>query len=807
MTIDGLYLKLDKKFILRADRLTIPANKKKQNLSALGSGLDRFNKILHYFKHIELKEVNFKNDHYSILYSDNIFYMVNDFFEIASHQISRDGDEIHAVMDLIYLREYDIRLSGKLVYNYKKDIALFSGSAEYMDIHADFMVSKKKKNLYYVIKSNSFSQFKSLVDQFRLPPKISLWITNRLKAVRYTLNRLKGAARIEKKSIKLIPDTIVGEAILEDVSINFKDGLNALKAESMKIVLKDENFYFELLKPYYGEKSLAGSSASILDLLNPKPVMLKLDLKFDTQLDSKVLEILKVYGIKLPLMQKSGSMDSSMKLDIDLRAKKTKYSCDFKLNEGDITIGNVVLPVVRGKVHVSNGAVTLSGIVLKDDSYQVTLSGNIDMKKKLANLDLNVKFLHLGEGEKVFLSMRNTKLPMTISYRNDTLIAFPSLKIKIKALKEDGSRVLKIADILILKKYLKNMPITIDGGHLNIRSKDFKQYQFDGLLKRNDCFIYEKDSSCMTQTKIDGLFSEKSFLLKAFQSRFVYDAEKLLITLKNLNFDLKKFLETYEDDNKTEIGKKMKVLGIHSILRYNKSNLLTDKYTLDIVPGGDFHFRGTLGKDFITVKKSKKDMHIKADRIGDKMLHPLINFSGLQKGRYSVEIRGIMGKLTKGVIKLEGGVMSDFKAYNNALALINTVPALATLSSPGFSSKGFKIKQGVIKFSIVNSRILTFDSILIEGKSATISGDGVINLETKKIDINIAIQAAKSMGKVVGSLPVLGYILTGENKSIMTFGLHVSGTLDEPTTETSTVKDILLLPFNMLRRTFNRPEK
>ena len=161
----------------------------------------------------------------------------------------------------------------------------------------------------------------------------------------------------------------------------------------------------------------------------------------------------------------------------------------------------------------------------------------------------------------------------------------------------------------------------------------------------------------------------------------------------------------------------------------------------------------------------------------------------------------------KGVITLDGGVMSDFKAYNNVLAFINTIPALATLRSPGFSRKGFRIKKGLIKFTIAKGRILTFDSILIEGKSATISGDGVIDLETKKINVDLAIQTAKVMGKIIGSLPVVGYILTGENKSIMTVGLHIGGTLDNPTTKTSPVKDVLLLPFKMLERTLTGPKK
>ena len=98
--------------------------------------------------------------------------------------------------------------------------------------------------------------------------------------------------------------------------------------------------------------------------------------------------------------------------------------------------------------------------------------------------------------------------------------------------------------------------------------------------------------------------------------------------------------------------------------------------------------------------------------------------------------------------------------------------------------------------------MLTFDKVLIKGKSATVSGDGTVNLVTKKINVDLAIQTAKGVGSLNGKLPVVGYILTGKNKSFLTVGLHIGGTLDKPVTKTSPIKDVLLLPFRMIERTF-----
>jgi len=206
------------------------------------------------------------------------------------------------------------------------------------------------------------------------------------------------------------------------------------------------------------------------------------------------------------------------------------------------------------------------------------------------------------------------------------------------------------------------------------------------------------------------------------------------------------------------------------------------------------------------VKFTKKGnlFFIQALRIKDKMLHPLINFTGLKGGRYSLKKEGDPSKKMKGRIIIEGGVLSDFKAYSNTLAFINTIPALATLSSPGFSDQGFKIEKGVIDYTMTPKQI-TFDSVYLKGNTATVVGKGTVSLTGKRrIDVDLAIQSVREFGKVVGKIPLLGYILLGDDNS-MTVGLKITGTLENPKVNTSVAKDILTLPLRILKRTITAP--
>jgi len=643
-TIDGLYLKLDKKLILKAEKISIPAMKKKEAVPDPGEVLDQIKEILYYFQTIELKERNFKNDHYSILYTDQIFYMVNDLFEVAIHEISRVGDELQAIIDLVYLKQYDIRLAGNLVYDYKKDKALIRGNVEYRDIEADFLIRKQKDDLGFALKSEEFSQLKPLVEELKLPPKISIWITDRVKAKSYKLISFTGRGKIEKNGFKPLLDTLKAEALLTNVIVDFKDGIDVLESEQMKLTLDKGNLYFDPVHPHYKERAIEGTTASITGLSEPKTAVLKLDLRLNTTLDAEVTKILEAYNIKLPLLQKSGTIDTKLQINVKLKAKKVDFVGDFRLGKGDIAIGNMILPVVRGVVHIEKGIVTLSGFELQNTMYQTDVEGNVDLKKKIVDLNLDVKSFYLGTKKKHFLSMKKMKLPLKIDYQNDIFVLLPTLKIKVKVLAKDGSKEIKIEDLSLLKKNLKSLPININGGNLRIMTRDDKHFQFDGLLRRNDCFIYEKESVCHTRIPVSGTFSQQSFMLKAFQGRLVYNSNKSLATLRNLNFDLEKFFESSEKNTKSSLTQKMRVAGINSVLRYGKSKLLTDRYNLGILPGGNFHFRGNLGQDSVTVTKRRNNLEIKADRVSDKMLHPLINFGGLQKAVILLQYRAYRGR-------------------------------------------------------------------------------------------------------------------------------------------------------------------
>jgi len=285
------------------------------------------------------------------------------------------------------------------------------------------------------------------------------------------------------------------------------------------------------------------------------------------------------------------------------------------------------------------------------------------------------------------------------------------------------------------------------------------------------------------------------------------------VTLEDINIDLEKFLAAEENKKfkkkenvKTDKKKNMVILGTNSNFRYGEYSLITDSYDVEVKPNGDIKAIGSTDGDIVKFTKVKDILTLKALRIKDKSLHPLINFKGLQHGRYSITKRGNPAKVMKAEIIVEGGVMRGFKAYNNTLAFINTIPALVTLQDPGYSKEGFVIQSAVIEYRMIKREKIIFDSIYIKGDSSTIIGKGELDLNKKTIDIELGIQVARALGKVVGSIPLVGYILVGKEKSL-TVGLSITGNLDKPIVDISVAKDILSYPLQLIKRTFEVPQQ
>jgi len=806
--VGGLYIKLDKKLTLMTDYVTIPKSKEKPSFENVDKVFDTIKYLFTFFEYIELDNVTFENNHLKIIFTDDILYVTSDDYEVAGN-IHRVGETFEAEVSMLHLIKEKVDIKGRLTYHLNTDVLNTEGRFDAYGIKGRFSANKIADMVDFKIDSDTFSDLHPIINKFDLNEAVRSWVLDKVEADSYKLLSLSGRANVDNGQFKIDLDALRGEILFSDVKIHFKEGLEPVLAPSFLLSYEKDGLYFDLKAPTYREKNLQGSKVSILDLTESNTI-LHLDIRADTPFDSVIRDLLKAYDLKIPVDQKSGKVKALFVADIALKEDHSVFVVDVDFTQGEICLDKVRLPVVHGSLHYEEGFITLKDIGLKDTLYEGNVSGKIDLNNTKADLVFDAKSIKLKSDEGTFFALKNKNLPFVLTYKRDIYVGIPEFAMRIHNTEKETKIYLK--DLSRIKPYLPDPGPLEDGGNATITTKDFKTYTYKGILKRSSCFLYEKDNVCKVKVPFEGKITPKDIDFYAYDKRFYYNKVKARVKLTKLNIDLEKFLKSRQDDKSGKKSKKTKVkqdtklliLGKNSNLRYGTHTLMMDSYDIDVKANGNIKAIGSANGDIIKFSKKKDIVSLRALRIKDKVLHPLIDFNGLQGGRYSLKGSGNFEGTMNGEIIVEGGVMKDFKAYNNTLAFINTLPALASLQKPGYSTKGFTIEEAVSEYRMIKRDAIIFDSIYIKGSSATIVGKGVIDLKKGTIRMDLAIRTARELGKVVGNVPLLGYILMGKDKS-MTIGLKIRGTLDDPQVTTSAGKEILRLPLDLLKRTLESP--
>lgn len=807
--VGGLYIKLDKKLTLMTDYVIIPESKEELSFEDVDRVFDTIKTFFTFFEYIELKHVTFDNNHLNIIFTDDILYVTSNEFEIAGN-IHRVGETFEADISMLHLVKEKIDIKGKLIYDLSTEILNTKGTFDAYDIKGRFTANKIADTVDFKIDSDTFSDLHPIIDTFDLNEAVNSWILDKVEAEEYKLLSLSAKANVNNGQFKMDIDALRGEILFSDVKIHFKEGLEPVLASSFLLSYENDRLYFDLKAPTYKGKKLEGSKVSIVDLTENN-ITLHLDILTDTPFDAVIRNLLEAYDLKIPVDQKSGTVKAHFLADIAVMEDYSDFVVDVNFTQGEVWLDKVRLSVVKGGLHYEKGFIDINHMVLKDSAYHGELNGKIDLNNTKADLVFDAKSIKLKSDEGTFFTLKNKKLPFVLTYKRDIYVGIPDFAMRIHSTEKETKITLK--DLSKIKPYLPDPGPLEKGGNVTITTKDFMTYTFKGVLQRPSCFLYEKNKACKVKVPFEGKITPKDTDFYAFGKRFYYNKARSRVKLTKLNIDLEKFLKSQKEDNKkgkkskkskVKQGTKLLILGKHSNLRYGDHTLVMDSYDIDVKTNGDIKAIGSSSGDIIKFSKKKDVFSIQALRIKDKVLHPLIDFNGLQEGRYSLKSSGNLEKTMKGEIIVEGGVMKDFKAYNNTLAFINTLPALASLQDPGYSTKGFSILEAVSEYRMIKRDVIIFDSIYIKGSSATIVGKGVVDLKKKTIRMDLAIQTARELGKVVGSVPLLGYILMGKDKS-MTIGLKIRGTLDNPIVTTSAGKEILRLPLDLIKRTFESP--
>ena len=802
--IENLYVKLDKKLIVSAYKINFQRDSKSQASSY------EINKIISYFKYlnplfksISLKNINYNDEKVNLLYKDDIFYVNSKFLTLDAKVTQKTGRIIDLNIKQMILKDYKIELKGELTLNLKMRIYDYRGKFNILNINGNTRIYIDKDILNYELKTDTFKSLKPIMKYINskvfIEPLANAWIYKKIIAKQYKLDYLKG--RFNLKTKEFYPKLVKGLATAQNVTIRFHPLVTPAYAKQVKARLTDNTLSFKLQKPIYEKKKIKINDIHIYNILTSKNGIV-VNISSNTLLDKYVHNILKNFGIKIPITQSSGKNSSNIALDVKFRPYSIKAKGVFKIQNSKFKLSGVPFYTKFAIIKLNNYNVFLQNCnLIYKKLFDINTTGVFKTKEEIYNgkvdinsLNIDIKGFHLLQ----ISHLKNQKVSVKMS-KNKNIITVKNLLTKLifkrnynKFSLQDISKYTKFSNIIKENR--------IDKGSLKVFTKNFKNYS--AKLKVYDVktpIVYHKKN--IKNFDIDITTDGNKISASTFHKMISLTYNKnIVLNMKNLNIIL--------DDNSTNIshGIDFSINGknVNFLLRDLNSTMLSDSFTLSRFKN-EIRFASQYQNSQLGFEKNRSSFSLHARNLSSHFLNTVLNKNILNGGTFNLESKGISSNMFDGKFTIKNSILKDFSLFNNIMAAINTIPSLVFLKDPNFDEQGYLVKNGILKFK-KNGNNLSFSQINLHGVSADISGSGYIDLEKKDINMDLQIKTLKDISKIIKNIPLIGYIILGDDKSIST-NIEISGSVDNPKVKTQILQDTIMSPLNIIKRTLESPLK
>jgi hypothetical protein len=216
--------------------------------------------------------------------------------------------------------------------------------------------------------------------------------------------------------------------------------------------------------------------------------------------------------------------------------------------------------------------------------------------------------------------------------------------------------------------------------------------------------------------------------------------------------------------------------------------------------GDDLEARMTHGSGWADLLMKKGLYHVTGSHFNDIFMEHLFAFSDFKGGAMSFELGGKIDDF-EGLMRIENTTLIEFKLLNNILSFVNTIPSLITFSVPNYNANGLPLKEAYSHYTYRN-KMFHIDNFTLNSPELKMAGEAKVNYKEDSIQGTLTLKS--DLGAQLGRVPMVGYILFGNDGSVSTT-VKLKGKLSDPVVETSIAKEIITAPFNILKRTITYP--
>jgi hypothetical protein len=800
VSVRQLYIKLDKKLIVEALHVKLPME------SSQNSTREEFVQLLEYlpwlnrlFDTISVGVLSLGDESIKLTYKHDTFYLDSNYLTIDA-KLGVKAQHATVYLQQMLLKDFNLELRGDLNIDIFKESGFFEGEFETHGIKGRVAIKLQDRMLSYVAKTQSFESLEpfmeALEETVHVEPEISEWVYKRIGAKEYKINSLSG--QIDLESGEYFPYKMRGDADVKDVSVRFHDDVPSANIENLRVRLENNQLLFDIGKAQYEGIDISRSNVYIYNLLTQKNGII-VTIQADTALDEKVHKILHAYDIFLPINQTKGKSKAVLELDIDFLPYDLDAKGYFILNNSTLEIEGEPFEIKSAYVSLDNRDVYLDATrIAYKDLFDIRTQGVLDTKALNYIGTASIERLHVEYENRPIIDSKEALTPVVLDFNNGLHVNLPDFKTKLSFAKNSNSFELQNLSLWATHAPLLD-EFNIKNGNATIVTDDFEKFHIKAQIDNIQTPLI-KNKEPLRSFDFEATVSSEGLKLDALGLKIQEDGNKRQVYLDNIDIN--------SDSNfSTKAQKPMELLAQNSkiyfydtsrFLEFDKYQIMANKNSLSL--DGNLSLGGE-----IEYFSNQNEISLDISDLSDSVLNDFAQKELLKEGVFSLLLRGKDSKNYSGNLSIESTYLVQMNAYNNLIALINTLPSLAMFKSPGFNENGYEIKNGNILFTREGDTLI-LHAIDLNGVSADILGKGVVDLKNDTMEVSLQLKTLKDISGILGKIPLVNHILLGDDKSIST-AITLTGSLSDPKVETQVLQDTLVTPFNILRRTMELPFK
>ncbi|AZV46935.1 hypothetical protein C3L23_06515 [Nautilia sp. PV-1] len=505
--------------------------------------------------------------------------------------------------------------------------------------------------------------------------------------------------------------------------------------------------------------------------------------------------------ITIPVTQIAGENNITSTIDFSKEISsfthvKTKLSL-LKLFDFDLFVpmGDINITNTRLNFYTQNAQLFLQ----KDMPLKFTGSGLIDFLKEKLLINGKVDF----EINKI-IKLKDYNETAIIDFNTNTLRA------KNSSVYIDFDK--KMLIINQLNKVLKYTPFEqfVKNGLLLMTFSDTTDITTYLLLKLPILYKHtNKPITDLSKNIVNKIFLNISISKKQidiFNNNIDINVKNNNINVKLINLDINLYpLETLllDSNDSNEYNYTIKLYANNANLMYKQHKFLSQTATV-MYKHGNINFHSIYKHSSVKGYTKQGYLLLEGKNFSNEEFRAFLpKFDFFSKINLDFIMVKSPDNFYTGKIYINSAIVRELKSLNNIIAFINTIPSLLSFSSPGFSSKGYKIRKGYINY-LLYKKILYIKDAKIYGDNLDFFAKGYIDFNKNYMFLKITANMKMKLKKI----PIIGkglsYLLFGKDGSI-NIKMIVKGDINNPKVKEDIGKDILISPFTLFKRAITLP--